>query len=430
MEVNHFTFVVISLVFSAFFSGIEIAFISSDKLQIELGRKQGKLGDAIISKFLQKPSWFISTTLIGNNIALVVYGIFMAYLLVPLIEMWLPAELRADWLELLLQTLIATTVVLITAEFTPKSIFLINPNKMLSALSFPAYIIYIILYPAVWTIVTLSRLLLKNLLKLEYSEKQPVFGLTDLNYFVKKNFNTREDEEKREQEVDAKIFSNALEFKTIKVRDCMVPRTELVTVDIEDSIEDLRQAFIESGYSKILVYKESIDNVIGYCSSLELFKKPRDIESMLIPIMFVPETMLASELMIQFITERKSIALVVDEFGGTSGIITIEDIIEEIFGDIQDEHDEDDLVEVKIDENSYIFSARQEIDYINDKYDLNLPVGDYDTLGGLILTINKDFPVINEEIEFAAFRFVILSIEENRIDKVKVIISGEKEPGI
>lgn len=430
MEANHLTFVAISLVFSAFFSGIEIAFISSDKLQIELGRKQGRLGDTIISKFLQKPSWFISTTLIGNNIALVVYGIFMAYLLVPLIEMWLPAELRADWLELLLQTLIATTVVLITAEFTPKSIFLINPNKMLTALSFPIYIIYIILYPAVWTIVTLSRILLKNLLKLEYSEKQPVFGLTDLNYFIKKNFNISEDEEKREQEVDAKIFSNALEFKTIKVRDCMVPRTELVTVDIEDSIEDLRQAFIESGYSKILVYKESIDNVIGYCSSLELFKKPKDIESMLIPIMFVPETMLASELMIQFITERKSIALVVDEFGGTSGIITIEDIIEEIFGDIQDEHDEDDLVEVKIDENSYIFSARQEIDYINDKYGLNLPVGDYDTLGGLILTINKDFPVINEEIEFAAFRFVILSIEENRIDKVKVIISGEKEPGI
>ena len=219
MEANHLTFVAISLVFSAFFSGIEIAFISSDKLQIELGRKQGRLGDTIISKFLQKPSWFISTTLIGNNIALVVYGIFMAYLLVPLIEMWLPAELRADWLELLLQTLIATTVVLITAEFTPKSIFLINPNKMLTALSFPIYIIYIILYPAVWTIVTLSRILLKNLLKLEYSEKQPVFGLTDLNYFIKKNFNISEDEEKREQEVDAKIFSNALEFKTIKVRD-------------------------------------------------------------------------------------------------------------------------------------------------------------------------------------------------------------------
>ncbi len=427
MEFNHLVVTVLSLIFSFFFSGIEIAFISSDKLLIELGRKQGNLSDVILARFLKKPSWFISTTLIGNNIALVVYGIFMAYLLLPFIEATLPLELRQDWLELLIQTVLATVVVLIVAEFTPKSLFLINPNKMLSFFAVPIYIIYLAMYPVVWTIVVLSRVLLKNILKLEYSEKQPVFGLTDLNYFVKKTLGPVHEEINKEPEVDARIFSNALEFKTIKVRDCMVPRAELITVDIEDSIDDLKKAFIESGHSKILVSHDSIDNIVGYCSSLEMFKKPKKIDDMLTPIMFVPETMLASELMIQFITERKSVALVVDEFGGTSGIVTIEDIIEEIFGDIQDEHDEDDLVEIKLDESSYIFSARQEIDYINEKYGLALPVGDYDTLGGLILSINKDFPGVNEEIRLDAYRFVIISIEENRIDKVKVELSRLKD---
>jgi len=423
METSYIIFIVISLIFSAFFSGIEIAFISSDKLQIELGSKQGVLSDVIISKFLKKPSWFISTTLIGNNIALVLYGIFMAYLLVPVIQKYLPVQLHNELIELAVQSLIATSIVLITAEFTPKSVFLINPNKMLSIFAIPIYLIYIILYPAVWTIVYLTRFLLKDVLKFEYSEKQPVFGLTDLNHFIRKNI--KQDDEATEQEVDTKIFTNALEFKTIKVRDCMVPRTELVTVDIEDSIEDLKEAFIKSGFSKILVFKESIDHIIGYCNSLEMFKKPQKIESIVNSIVIVPETMLASEVMIQFITERKSIALVVDEFGGTSGIVTIEDIIEEIFGDIQDEHDEDDLIEEKIDDFNYIFSARQEIDFINDKYGLNLPLGDYDTLGGLILTIKKDFPEINDEIELDHFRFRILSIEENRIDKIKLLINPD-----
>ncbi len=420
METTHLIFIIISLIFSAFFSGIEIAFISSDKLQIELGSKQGNVSDVIIAKFLKKPSWFISTTLIGNNIALVVYGIFMAYLLVPTIQYYLPDNLRLEWLELLIQSIIATAIVLVTAEFTPKSVFLFNPNKMLSIFALPMYVIYFILYPVVWSIVLLTRLLLRDILKVEYSEKQPIFGLTDLNHFIKKNL--RADEEQKEQEVDTKIFTNALEFKTIKVRECMVPRTELITVDIEDSIDDLNKAFIESGFSKILVFKESIDNIIGYCNSLEMFKKPQKIESILNPITIVPETMLASELMIQFITERKSIALVVDEFGGTSGIVTIEDIIEEIFGDIQDEHDEDMLVEVKVDANNYLFSARQEIDYLNDKYYLDLPQGDYDTLGGLILTINKDFPEVNDQIIFDRFKFTIISIEENKIDKIKLTI--------
>ncbi len=427
MEAQHIFIIIITLVFSALFSGMEIAYLSADKLQIELGNQQGRLSDKIISKFLKRPSWFISTILIGNNIALVIYGIFMAYLLIPVIGIYLPPEIHYDWLELLIQSLIATTLVLVVAEFTPKSLFMIKPNRMLAIFSVLFYAIYILLYPAVWTIAFLSKILLKNVFKLEYSEKQPVFGLTDLNHFIVSNVS--KSEEKSEQEVYPKIFTNALEFKSIKVRECMVPRTEIEAVDIEDSIAELREAFIKSGFSKILVYKESIDNIIGYCNSLELFKKPNDIESILIPIIIVPETILASEVMIQFITMRKSIALVVDEFGGTSGIVTIEDIIEEIFGDIQDEHDEDDLVEIRVNDTTYIFSGRQEIDYLNEKYSLELPIGDYDTIGGLILSVNKDFPDVNDEIDLGRYSISILSIEENRIDKVKLTLNQSGTSG-
>ncbi len=427
METQHIVIIIISLILSAMFSGIEIAYLSADKLQIELGNQQGRLSDRIISRFLKRPSWFISTILIGNNIALVIYGIFMAYLLIPVIDTYLPIELHYDWVKLLVQSLLATILVLVVAEFTPKSVFLIKPNKMLSFFSVPFYVIYILLYPAVWTIAFLSKILLQKVFKLEYSEKEPVFGLTDLNHFIVSNVKSGEDDE--ELEVYPKIFTNALEFKSVKVRDCMVPRTDLEAVDIADTIDDIKKAFIKSGYSKILVYKESIDNIIGYCNSVELFKKPADIESILSPIIIVPETILASEVMIQFITLRKSIALVVDEFGGTSGIVTIEDIIEEIFGEIQDEHDEEDLVEVKVNDHTYIFSARQEIDHLNDKYSLELPLGEYDTLGGLILSINKDFPEIHDNIELEHLTFTILSIEENRIDKVKLTIDQSGTSG-
>ncbi|CAN0217453.1 unnamed protein product, partial [Chrysoparadoxa australica] len=226
---------------------------------------------------------------------------------------------------------------------------------------------------------------------------------------------------------DAKIFNNAIEFKTVKVRECMIPRTELIAVDVEGKIDDLRKAFIESGHSKILVYRESIDDVIGYCHSLEMFKKPTEIKQILSPVLIVPETVLANELLIQFITQRKSIALVVDEYGGTSGIVTMEDVIEEIFGEIRDEHDDEYLVEEAIDENNFILSARHEIDYLNDKYDWELPDGDYDTLGGLILSIHEDIPQVDEEIDLPPFKFTIFTMEDNRIDKVKIFVGSPAE---
>jgi CBS domain containing-hemolysin-like protein len=262
-------------------------------------------------------------------------------------------------------------------------------------------------------------------LHLGFKEDEPVFSLTDLNEFIQSKF--VEDKVEGKFDIDTKIFNNALEFKTVKVRECMIPRTEIVAVELHSDIEALRNEFVESGLSKILVYKESIDDIIGYCHSLELFKKPKNLESILSPVIIVPETLLANELLVQFITERKSLALVVDEFGGTSGIVTIEDIIEEIFGEIEDEHDEQDLVEHKLDDDSYLFSARHELDYLNEKYNWNLPLGDYDTIGGLILSITEDIPSLNQDIVIEPFKFHIVSIEENRINLVKMSLLQEKD---
>ncbi len=424
IHLEYLTVVIVSLLFSAFFSGVEIAFISADKLHIELRSQQGYLSDRILSGFLKKPSWFITTTLIGNNVSLVIYGIFMAFFLEPAIVNFLPGNFDNQLVVFVIQTIIATIIVLITAEFLPKSLFLIHPNKMISLMAIPINIIYTLLLPFVWLIVSLSKLMIEKVLRLEYNEEKPVFGLIDLDQYIKKMMENKEQPIK--QEVDAKIFTNALEFKKVKVRDCLVPRTDLVTVSIEDSIDDLCAAFTESGYSRIPVYKDSIDNIIGFCNSIELFKKPERITDIITPITIVPETFLANELMILLIAERKNIALVVDEYGGTSGVVTIEDIIEEIFGEIQDEHDEEDLLESKIDEHTFQFSARHEIDYLNDKYKLELPEGEYDTLGGLILSITEDFPALGDIVEIHGFTFMIESIENNRIDNIRLTI----QPGV
>lgn len=411
------------MIFSSFFSGIEIAFISSDRLQIELEKEKGAIGGKILSRFTKNQAHFIGTTLIGNTISLVVYGIFMANLIEPILVLHLPGILNNQSVILIMQTIISTLVVLLTAEFLPKIIFRINPNFFLSIFAIPLWAVYIILFPVVYGIVGLSKFIISKVLKHELKEDEAVFSLTDLNEFIQSKF--VEEKSERKFDIDTKIFNNALEFKTVKVRECMIPRTEIVAVELESDIDTLQQEFVESGLSKILVYKESIDDIIGYCHSLALFKKPKDIESILSPIIIVPETSLANELLVQFITERKSLALVVDEFGGTSGIVSMEDIIEEIFGEIEDEHDEQDLVEHQLDDLNFLLSARHEIDYLNEKYNWDLPSGDYDTLSGLILSVTEDIPKLNQDIIVGSYKFHVVSIEENRINLVKLSLLKE-----
>ena len=427
MEYYHLSIVLITLIFSAFFSGTEIAFISSNKLQIELEAKKGKISGRILSFFAQKPSRLINTALVGNTVALVLYGYFIALLLDPQISGILPDSMKSEGTLIVIQTIVSTLIVLFTAEFTPKSIFLLNPNRALNFFSIPLMAVFILMFIIVQPIAWLSKLMIKYVLRQEYSEEKPVFGLTDLNNYIQRN--DREDIKEATVELDTKIFNNALEFKTVKVRECMIPRTELSAVDIEDNIDELKEEFMESGHSKVLIYKNnSIDEIIGYCHVMELFKKPKEIEDIITPILIVTETTLANELMIQFIQERKSLALVVDEFGGTSGIVTLEDVIEEIFGEIQDEHDGDeDWVEQKITEGRYKLSARHEIDYLNDKYEWGIPEGDYDTLGGFILSVTESIPNVNDLIQIPPFEIKIVSMEDARIDNV--IFSIENRQG-
>lgn len=421
MEISHLIIVLVSLLFSGFFSGIEIAFISSNKLQIELQNKQGDMRGKILSGFVQRPGQFIGTTLLGNTITLVLYGIFMAFLLEAPLKIWLPEGFNNEVMILITQTVLSTILVLVTGEFLPKSFFMLNPNSMLNIFVLPFMVVYLAMYPVVWIVVRLSRFFITNILRLEYSEDKPVFTVTDLNSFIQNHLSNAK--ENGNVEIDTKIFDNAVEFKTVRVRECMVPRTDLVAVEVEDSIQDLKAVFEESGHSKIIIYRESIDEVIGYCHQLELFKKPKSIEEILTPILIAPESALANELLIQFIKERKSLALVVDEFGGTSGIVSMEDIIEEIFGEIDDEYDSDDLIEQKTGEQEYLLSARHEIDYLNDKYGWELPIGDFETLSGLILSLAETIPKKGELVSFGLYTFTIVTKQEHRIDSVKLKIS-------
>jgi CBS domain containing-hemolysin-like protein len=311
---------------------------------------------------------------------------------------------------------------LFTAEFLPKSLFLINPNLVLATLAVPFNISYWILYPLTFTIVGLSKLTITKVFGIEYSEEKPIFGLTDLNHYLKNMMNVRHEDENIE--LDKKIFHNALEFKTVRVRECMIPRMEITAVSLEEGIDKLKAAFLESGHSKILIYRETIDDVIGYCHSAALFKKPTRIEDILTPIINVPETAMANELMVQLIKEHKSLAVVVDEFGGTSGIVSMEDVIEEIFGEIEDEHDSDELIEQKLEDQTWLLSARLEVDYLNDHYGWHLPIGEYETLGGLILAYTEDFPKQGDIINVPPFTFIINKTDKKKIDTVKVRVEN------
>lgn len=413
--------IVTSMVFSAFFSGVEMAFVSSNKLYFELKSKQDILSAKIISHFNKSPSQFIGTMLIGNTLSLVAYGIFMEEYLHHLI---LANVQMNELFARLLASVIATILILITSEFTPKSVFLINPDAILEFLAIPIWLINTLMFPLVWVTVGLSKWFITKVLRLTYSEEKPAFGLTDLNHYLQ-NINRKISTEE-ENEVDTKIFHNALEFKQVKVRDCMIPRTEITAIELEEGIEGLTKTFIESGHSKVLVYKETLEEVLGYCHSLALFKKPKDLQSILTSIPIVPEAMPANDLMIKFSKERKSLAIVVDEFGSTSGLVSMEDVMEQIFGEIQDEYDgSEDWIEKQLDENTFVLSGRHEIDYLNEKYQWNLPEGDYETLGGMLISIYEDIPEMNETIISSPFQFQILTITDARIDTVKVIINGE-----
>ena len=416
--------IIVSIIASAFFSGVEMAFVSANKLYFELQAKQGVITGQIISKYLKNPSKFIGTMLIGNTLSLVAYGIFMEGYLHHQLEHFFPIlnGIAAG----LIASLIGTIIILMTSEFTPKSIFLLNPDGFLEVLAIPILIINTLMYPLVWGIVGLSKWFINNVLRLEYSEERPAFGLTDLNNYLQ-NLNRKVSTEE-ETEVDTKIFNNALEFKQVRVRDCMIPRTEIVAVDIEDGMEELKKVFVESNHSRVLVYKETMEDVLGYCHSLSMFKKPKEIQGILTPIPIVPEAMPAKDLLFKFSKEHKSLALVVDEFGSTAGLVSMEDVMEQIFGEIEDEYDDkEDLTEKRLEDKSYLLSGRLEIDYLNDKYEWNLPEGDYDTLGGMIISVNEDIPEMNEVIVYQPFSFQIMEMTDTKINLVKLTIVGEIE---
>lgn len=416
--------IIVSIIASAFFSGVEMAFVSANKLYFELQAKQGVITGQIISKYLKNPSKFIGTMLIGNTLSLVAYGIFMEGYLHHQIEHFFP--ILNGIVAGLIASLIGTIIILMTSEFTPKSIFLLNPDGFLEVLSIPILIINTLMYPLVWGIVGLSKWFINNILRLEYSEERPAFGLTDLNNYLQ-NLNRKISTED-EAEVDTKIFNNALEFKQVRVRDCMIPRTEIVAVDIENGMEELKKVFVESNHSRVLIYKDSMEDVLGYCHSLSMFKKPKEIQGILTPIPIVPEAMPAKDLLFKFSKEHKSLALVVDEFGSTAGLVSMEDVMEQIFGDIEDEYDDkEDLTEKRLDERTYLLSGRLDIDYLNDKYEWNLPEGDYDTLGGMITSINEDIPEMNEVILEQPFSFQIIEMTDTKINLVKLTIVGEIE---
>lgn len=419
-----FPWIAASLVFSFFFSGIEIAFLSANRLQVELRGKQGIWSGKIMSYFMRNPSRFIGTTLIGNTLALVIFGNSMAVLFEPILAENLPPSINNEPSILLIQTVLSTLLILFAAEFLPKSLFMINPNFILSTLALPFVVMYALLAPVTFTIVNLSKWVIMGLLRLEYSEERPVFGLTDLNHYLRNMQKVHHEDE--EIDLDKKILHNALEFKKVRVRDCMIPRTEIAAVALEDGMERLKKAFVESGHSKIVVYRDTIDDIIGYCHSAALFRNPKNIEEILTPISNVTETALANDIMVQLLRERRSLAIVLDEFGGTAGLVSMEDVIEEIFGDIEDEHDSDYLTEQKLDEKTFLFSARLEVDYINETYHWQLPVGEYETLGGLILAYTEDFPLKGEKVEVPPYTFVIQSTRGNLIDTVRVEINKEE----
>jgi putative hemolysin len=417
IEPQQIIIIVLALGFSAFCSGIEAAFLSADKLNIELTSNASSFVGKLLKIFASKPTQFITTMLLGNTIALVIYSSYMSEIFNRLVDCYIPFFKNHYALALLTQTVISTSIVLVIAELIPKSVFLLRPERLLGIFALPVALTYYLLWPLVMLTTLITKLFMKYILGAAYQEREPVFGLTDLQYFIQSRLNAFE---KMPVETSARIVNNLIEFKTTKVRDCMVPRAEVEAINKEVGIPGLKKALVCSEHSKILVYQDDIDHIIGYCHAKELFKNPSDIDSILTPVMVVSETSLASEVMLQLLKACKSLALVVDEFGGVAGIVSLEDLIEELVGDIQDEYDTLALVEENIAPNTYLLSARHEIEYLNEKYGWELPMGDYDTLGGFIISFTERIPELDEQVEIPPFIFIIKSIAKTRINTVQV----------
>lgn len=414
-----YIYLLVTMAFSAFFSGMEIAFVSVNKMRLEMEKRDGVVS-SIISFFLRNPNNFISTMLVGNNIALVIYGILMAKIIE---QQLLGAFIANDFVKALLQTIISTLIILVTGEFLPKTLFKINPNLMLRLFALPLFICYVVLFPVSKLASGISFLFLRLFgVKVSDEVQAKAFSKVDLDYFIQTSIENAEETDEVNPEV--KIFQNALDFSNIKIRDCIVPRTEVVAVDKETPLEELKNRFVESGISKIIVYEGNIDNVVGYIHSSEMFRNPKDWRSHIKEVPIVPETMSAHKLMKLFMQQKKTIAVVVDEFGGTAGIVSLEDLVEEIFGDIEDEHDNTSYICTQIGDNEYMLSARLEIEKVNETFGLELPESDdYITIGGLILSRYQRFPKLHEMVEIGPFQFKIIKVSATKIELVRLKVN-------
>lgn len=422
--------IVLALIHSAFFSGMEIAFVSSNKIFIEIEKRQSGVLAAVLKRITKKPSKFIATMLVGNNIALVIYGFFMGDLIMNWLVSFQPVDnsflnfFITDF-SLLTQTVISTLVILLTAEFLPKVFFQIYSNSLLKFFAIPAFFFYIIFSFISDFVIWISDFILKRFFKTAGDEVQLAFTKVELGNFINEQMETIESREEVDSEIQ--IFQNALEFSDIKAREVMIPRTEIVAVDLQVAPGELVKMFTDTGLSKILVYNQTVDDIIGYIHSFELFKKPATLKSILLPVVFVPETMWVKDILNILIKKRKSIAVVIDEYGGTSGMITIEDIVEELFGEIEDEHDTETLVEEEIGEGHFKFSARLEVDYLNETYDLEIPEGEnYETLGGFITNFTEEIPQQMEEVTIEDFHITILEVSTTKIELVELKVKGSE----
>lgn len=403
-----------TLLFIGFFAGYEIAFVTANRLSIELKKKQGKRSGIILAQFIESPARFIGTCLIGVNLFLVIYGLLFDELLKA--GIWMPLKIENEFLKLAFDTLLSTIVVLVIGKFLPKAIFRAKSDSLLFVFAPVANFFHNLFLPLTNLFVNISQWILKYLFNVRVKDKNEAFTKIDLEHF----FQQTKDQDEENQELNTELFENALSLPTVKIRQCLVPRTEIVALELNDSIAEARALFIQTKLSKLLVYENSIDNIVGYIHQLDLFNRPENIKAMLHPIVAVPESMSATDLINKFTKERKSIAWVVDEFGGTSGIVTMEDLLEEIFGEIQDEYDTEEFVEKQLAEDEFIFSGRLELDYLNEKYNLDFPTSDSETLSGYIISEHETIPKQKETIIINNFKFDILTVSERRIEMVKM----------